>query len=104
MISNSIELLYDPYEYLTEYMAWKCHNCHIYYSYVLCPIVQTTEYYVNEFQTYYPSIVGRIEEGKLMENWNHANCYVFACMYNYKVFLSYIFCHDEKCHFWLREI
>ena len=64
MISNSIELLYDPYEYLTEYMAWKCHNCHIYYSYVLCPIVLTTEYYVNEFQTYYPSIVGRIEEGE----------------------------------------
>ena len=59
MISNSIELLYDPYEYLKEYGLKMPQLSHLLF---ICTL--SYMYYVNEFQTYYPSIVGRIEEGE----------------------------------------
>ena len=61
MISNSIELLYDPYEYLTECGLKMPQLSHLLF---ICTLSYSTEYYVNEFQTYYLSIVGRIEEGE----------------------------------------
>ena len=63
MISNSIELLYDPYEYLTEYGLKMPQLSHLLFICTLSYIVLSM-YYVNEFQTYYISIAGRIEEGE----------------------------------------